>query len=126
VIKALSLLWLGIAIALSPAGAMAARAWVIGDISLVEDYRSYADPNWGVLITLINRSYYGAETSPAICENRFRIVTGEENVTAETQKSFLAMALAARVSGQRMRLFVNPDNIYQGSCAVQIASIGDL
>lgn len=49
----------------------------------------------------MNRSYYGTETSPSICEYRFRVVLGQENVTAETQKSFLAIALAARLSGQK-------------------------
>ncbi len=104
---------------------VSANAWVVGNVSIVEDYRAY-DPQQGILITLVNKTYYG-DTSPSSCTERFRVVVGEENVTAESQKVFLALLLAARLTGDRVRLFVNPSNdLGLRYCAVQIASVGDV
>jgi hypothetical protein len=48
-------------------------------------------------------------------------------VTADVQKNLYALPLAAQVSGQRVRLYVDYTAVYgNGHCAVQIASIGDV
>jgi hypothetical protein len=107
--------------------AIAASDWVIGNVTIVEDYRAY-DANMGVLVTLANKAYYGSGgTIPTVCTERFRVVAGQESVTADIQKSALAMLLAAYTAGQKVRLFVNPDNVYSnGQCAVRIVSVGDV
>lgn len=105
--------------------------WVIGEVSIVEDYTAY-DPSSGILVTLTNKSYY-APSSPVatVCTQRFRVVVGIEGVTADLARNMYALLLAARTSGQRVRLFVDPDAQYtntggDGYCAVQIAGMGDV
>jgi hypothetical protein len=102
-----------------------ANDWVIGPVAIVEDYRGF-DARFGILVTLTSKSYYSGGASLSICTERFRIVVGQENVTAETQKNFFATLLAARAAGDKVRLFVNPSNAIDGYCAVQIVSIGDV
>jgi hypothetical protein len=36
------------------------------------------------------------------------------------------MLMAARASGDKVALFVNPQNAYFGYCAVKVVSMGDL
>lgn len=108
------------------ASTASANEWVIGNVSIVEDYRAY-DGNHGLLITLANKSYYGSGTAQTVCTERFRVVVGQEGVTADLQKVIFTTVLAARASGDKVRLFMNPSNVYaNGYCAVQIASIGDI
>jgi hypothetical protein len=110
---------------LSPLAA-SANEWVIGDVALVEDYRALS-ADQPILITLVNKSYYSGGAAASICTERFRVVVGQEGVTADVQKNSFTIALAARLSKEKVRLYVNPDNgVGGGYCAVQIASIGDL
>lgn len=103
-----------------------AGEWVVGDVSIVEDY-SALSASHGVLIQLINKSYYSGGDAPTNCTGRFRVVVGQESMTADIQARIYATAMAALVSGQKIRLFVNPSNVLSpGHCAVQIASIGDV
>lgn len=111
--------------AIAPVTVMA-NDWVIGDVSIVEDYTSFS-PVYGVLINLVNKTYYNG-SSPVIttCTQKFRVVVGLEGVTSEVQKNIFALALAANLSGKKLRLYVDSNAAYDGGyCAVQIASIGD-
>ena len=103
------------------------KEWVIGDVSIVEDYTAY-DPSYGILVALTNKSYYVPSTPVAtVCTQRFRVVVGVDGVTPDLAKNIYALLLMARATGQRVRLFVDPDATYAGEyCAVQIASIGDV
>ena len=105
-----------------------ANDWVIGNVAVVEDYRGF-DGRFGILVTLANKSYYSTSASSALagCAQRYRMVVGQENLTAETQKNFFVALLAARAMGDKVRLYVNPVNsIEDGYCAVQIVSVGDV
>ena len=108
------------------ASASSANEWVVGNVALIEDYRAY-DSYRGILITLSNKSYpNGPGTIASTCTQRYRVNLGTEGVTAEVQKTIFAMLLAARATGDKVRLYVNPQNVYaNGYCAVQIASMGD-
>lgn len=107
-----------------PSGAIA-NEWVIGRVRMVEDYRAY-DANRGILITLTNQRWYGSATVDDICTARFRLVVGQENITAELQKSMLAMLLTARATGDEVRVSANPNNAPNGECAIKIVSVGDI
>jgi hypothetical protein len=99
-----------------------ANNWVNGNVSLVDDYSGY-DASYQVLITLTNRNFV-ITGDAAICTDRFRVVVGQEGMTAELQKRVFSMMVAAYLAGSRVRLFYNV--VGAPYCTVQIASIGDL
>ncbi len=103
------------------------KDWVLGEVSIVEDYTAF-DPAQGILVTLTNKSYYVPSSPVAtVCTQRYRVAVGAEGVTADLAKNIYALLLMARATGQRVRLFVNPDSNYGGGyCAVQIAGVGDV
>lgn len=124
--KSVLSLLLGSMVALSSVSATA-NEWVTGNVAMLEDYRPL-DANLGILITLANKVYYngGSSALPANCQQRYRVVVGQENMSADVLKSIFAMMLTARASGDKVRLFVNPSNSYSGGyCAVQLGTIGD-
>lgn len=112
-------------LALTPLAATA-NDWVIGRVAFIDDYRAL-DTNYSIMVELSDKTYYsGGAANLAPCTQRYRIVVGQEGMTAEVQKSIFALLLSARATGDRVRLFVNPANRYDtGYCAVQLASVGD-
>lgn len=99
--------------------------WVIGDVALIEDMRAQW-PDSGILVGLTNKTYYGTGgTVPTVCTERYRLVVGLEGITADIQKSIMTILLAARLSGDKVRLLVSPDNVNStGSCAIRAVSMG--
>ena len=115
------------ATALLACGIASASDWVLGNVSIVEDYTAW-DPNMGILVTLTNQTYY-VPTSPivTVCTQRYRIVVGLDGVTTDIAHNMFATLLTARASGQKVRLFVDPNASYGGGyCAAVIVSIGDV
>jgi hypothetical protein len=105
--------------------AATANEWVEGEVAAIENYNAY-DSNFGILISLSNKSYpFGQGLIATTCTQRFRVAVGAAGITAETQKQMLALLLAAQASGTRVRLFADPTTAYLGNyCPVQIAGAG--
>lgn len=114
-------------IAVLAISATTARAndWVYGNVSIVEDYGNYGSGagEYQVLITLSSK-YWTVPADASVCTERFRVVVGVEGVTEDFKKRIFAMMVAARLSGERVRLFYNKNT--GPYCAVQIASMGDV
>jgi hypothetical protein len=91
------------------------------------DGRAY-DGNYGISVTIANQTGFAGAPKPAgaaRCTDRYRIPQ-TTTITPDIQKSFLGMLLAARLSGERVRLLVDPANNWYGSCLIVQVSIGDV
>lgn len=101
-----------------------ASEWVYANVSVVEDYRAF-NSELGILVTLSGITYTSGGTAQTTCVQRYRVVVGVEGVTADMQKAAIAMLLAARASGDSIRLYVNPAAAYSGGyCPVQVFGMG--
>lgn len=125
-LKKLAAVWTLACSAVVPSISHADVDWVVGNVILLEDMRAHwADKQ--ILVQLGNKTYYGTGGAiPTVCTERFRIVVGQETVNADMQKSFVTILLAARLSGDKVRLLVNTDNVVGGSCAVRAVSMGEV
>lgn len=124
-------LWALAASAVMPSISHAAEDWISGNVILIEDMRALSTwSNFQILVNLGNRTYpantAGAAIQAACTQPRLRIVQGQEGVTLDLQKSFLTIMLAARLSGDRVRVLVNSDNALDGFCAVKAVAVGEV
>lgn len=98
--------------------------WVVGNVILIEDVRGHW-PDKEILVNLGNKT--SSTVIRDTCTERFRITVGQENVTADMQKSFMTILLAARLAGDKVRLLVNTDNVASSTfCTVRAISIGEV
>ena len=126
-LKKVTKFWALALLAVVPAISHADIDWVVGNVILLEDMRAHW-PAQGILVNLGNKTYYGTGGAiPSVCTERFRIVENQDAVTADMQKSFMTILLAARLSGDKVRLLVNTDNVASGGfCTVRAVSIGEV
>jgi len=102
-----------------------ANTWVYGKVVTLEDYGSYGNGYYQVLVTLKEERWPGSNESNAsqVCTGRFRVVVGEQGITENEKDRIFSMLLSAYMADKSVGLYVNYD---AGSyCAVQIAKIGD-
>ena len=100
-----------------------ANDWVYGTVTSLEDYGTFTvDSNPFEVLVGLDATAWVIPADAATCNQRFRIVTGLQGVTADMKNRFFALLLSAYHSGSKVRLFYST----QGApyCQVQIASIG--
>jgi hypothetical protein len=101
-----------------------ANQWVYGTVSSLEDYGSFTvDSNPFEVLVGLNASNWVNPADAPICNQRFRIVVGLQNVTADMKNRFFALLLSAYHTGASVRLFYSTAGAPY--CQVQIASIGN-
>jgi len=97
--------------------------WVFGRVSKVEDYGSYDNGNFQVLITLQNKSWPNNGTGATNCTHRFRVKTGVHGVTEKIKDRIFTLMLSAHLTERRAGLYIDPNS--GPYCTVQIGRIGD-
>jgi hypothetical protein len=103
-----------------------ADEWVYGNVILIEDMGQTWTPINQLLVQLGNKTNSTGGPIPSACTERFRIVDSQEGVDAAIRKSFMTILLTARLSGDRVRLLVNPSNAPSGFCTVKAVAIGEV
>lgn len=100
-----------------------ANQWVYGQVERVDDYGSYNNGFYEVLIKLKNQEWRGVGDGATNCTERFRVKIGEQGITDKGKDRLFSLMLTAYMGGKQVGLFVDPTS--GPYCLVQIGSIGD-
>ena len=96
--------------------------WVTGKVKVLEDYGSYGNSEYQVLITLSDQVWGGSGKKSTICTDRFRLATGKQGVTEEIKSRIYSMMLAAHMADKTIGLYIDEAN--GPICNIQIGRIG--
>ena len=100
-------------------GTVNANTWVTGKVTAVEDYGSWGNGEYQVLISLSDQ-YWGGHEAEAECTGRFSVNTFYQGVTTEIQNRIFSMMMAALMADKTVGLYVDVAGPY---CKVQIGKI---
>jgi len=100
-----------------------ANQWVFGQVQMLEDYGSYSNGFYEVLIKLKDQRWSGTGDGGANCTERFRVKIGEQGITENEKDRIFSLMLSAYMGGKNVGLFV--DTTSGPNCLVQIGRIGD-
>lgn len=103
-----------------------ANDWVYGTVTTLEDYGPLGAPDGNPFEVMVglNATRWTSPGDASPCNQRFRIVTGQQNVTEQMKNRFFALLLSAYHTGAPVRLFYSTAGAPY--CLVGIATIGTL
>lgn len=101
-----------------------ANQWVTGYVSVLEDYGSYDNGAFGVLVTLTDKVWAnpsgGSPNGATTCANSFAIVVGKAGVDENIKNRMFSILLSAGTARKKVKLWLDTSESY---CKVAIASI---
>lgn len=100
-----------------------ANQWVFGEVESLDDYGSYGNGIYQVLIGLKNMQWGAGGDGVTNCTKRFRVKLGEQGITENEKGRIFSLMLSAYMAGKTVGLYVDPAS--GPYCLVQIGRLGN-